>query len=108
MEFDKSTYHSKWSAFKKFLDISREQALQNKVLFSTYRESDVDDKQVLQCRKCGEEGHVAKRCVVKGVLSAATIMKVDDYFKERGREEKGKVSMWEMSFMLAISYLLQI
>ena len=96
MEFDKSTYHSKWSAFKKFLEISREQALQNKVLLSTYRESDVDDKQVLQCRKCGEEGHVAKRCVV---LSAAIIMKVDDYFKERGREEKGKVSIWEMSFM---------
>ena len=39
LEFDKSPYRSKWAGFVKFLEVARNQAVQNKVLLSEYNQS---------------------------------------------------------------------
>ena len=61
LEFDKSTYSTKWDAFTVFLEKSREKALQSKALISTY-EDENEDVQVSTCKKCGLSGHKEKNC----------------------------------------------
>ena len=94
LEFDKSVYHSKWAAFMRFLDISRDQALQNKVLLSSYEKEESDRGQ--SCRRCGGSGHIAKVCPSNGnkAVVAAVISKREDIKnvhvdkKERDVEKK--------------------
>ena len=69
LEFDKSLYRSKWAAFTKFLEVARDQALQNKVLLSGYEKKDQDDT----CHNCGGSGHRANKCPsTKGLRTPTT------------------------------------
>ena len=60
LEFDKSMYRSKWAAFTKFLEVARDQALQNKVLMAGYEQTELDTDKT--CGNCGGSGHKSKRC----------------------------------------------
>ena len=70
LEFDKSLYLSNWDAFIKFLDLSRDKALQSKVLLSSYEDCE------LMCRKCGLNGHKHKNCPT-GVKSHSAKVSTD-------------------------------
>ena len=58
LEYDKSLFRSKWAAFTKFLEIARDQAVQNKVLLAGYEQKDMEGT----CRNCGGVGHRARNC----------------------------------------------
>ena len=60
LEYDKSLFSSKWDALMKFLEVSRDQALQTKVMLCGF-EREKDDKEIV-CRNCGKSGHVEKKC----------------------------------------------
>lgn len=65
LDFDKSVYRSKWAGFTKFMDVARDQALQNKVLLSSYDQPANTDA----CRKCNEV-HGSKKCPVANINSS--------------------------------------
>ena len=72
LEFDKSCFSSKWAGFMKFMEVARDQALQNKVLISCY---------------------VQHSSIVSGSFNAAVVTEVEDDKKERekkARDECGK------------------
>ena len=76
LEFDKSLYKSKWCGFVKYLEIARDQAIQNKVLLSEY---DVKEADII-CRSCGGRGHKANKCTSStshraGHIGAVTVVK---------------------------------
>ena len=76
LEFDKSVYHSKWAGFMRFLDISRDQALQNKVLLSSYLKEETEKD--MTCGRCGGSGHIAKRCPSNKAIVASVTTKRED------------------------------
>ena len=85
LDFDKSSHSSKWSAFMAFLEIARDQALQTKVLMSSY---DHTTESAGGCHKCGKAGHKAKNCPDVKVNSA--IVKSTDGKRDKMKEEKKK------------------
>ena len=91
LEFDKSVYHSKWAGFMKFLDISRDQSLQNKVLLSSYEKEEQNRGTHDQtCRKCGGSGHVAKMCPSNKAVIAAVNVKKDGIANATNNKEEEK------------------
>ena len=88
LDFDKSLYSSKWAALMKFLDVSRDQALQTKVMFSGF---EIDSEKIdkgLSCRNCHADGHIAKNCPNKKAVAASASVKAAGY-----RSEEKKVDM---------------
>ena len=69
LEYDKTPYRSKWAAFIKFLESAREQAVQKKVLLASYESDDPS----VNCRNCGGNGHLAKRCPSNSVQKSSHV-----------------------------------
>ena len=91
MDYDKSLYVDKWAALTKFLEVSRNQALQTKVMLASFdrEKSDKVDKEIT-CRKCGVSGHVAKNCGIKKPFTAtvnSNQVSTDDKKKEFQRQK---------------------
>ena len=88
LEFDKSPYKSKWAGFVKFLEVARDQALQNKVLLSCYAPPATPDS---SCKKCGvNHGH--KKCPSASVNTTnAKPVTPDPNIDKKEREKKARV-----------------
>ena len=90
LDFDKSLYKSKWSAFMQYMEVAREQALQTKVLMAGYeQQSDSGGT----CHKCGKTGHRAKYCTEMRVNAVNANADARDKIKEekkKAKEECGK------------------
>ena len=86
LDYDKGLYSSKWAALMSFLEVSRDQALQTKVMFCSFEQS--KNEREYTCRKCGTMGHIAKNCTSKKVLTASvnTSQVSDDKKKELQRQ----------------------
>ena len=88
MKFEKSKYATKWEALEKFLSIMREQALQTKVLLSTYQGNETEVKAV-KCNNCCSIEHKTKRC--PAAKANTTDGKVDALkLKKKQKEQLGK------------------
>ena len=83
LKFDKSTFNTKWDGLMQFLDTARDQALQTKVLLSTYQGSESDDKAV-ECKKCGSSEHKIKRCPL---IKANAVSAVGDDSEDRAKKK---------------------
>ena len=87
LDYDKSSFSTKWSAFMQFLETAREQALQTKVLMIGYEQSDFNGV----CNKCGKSGHKGKSCTeIK--INNTKVAEVRPYQdeKKKVREAVGK------------------
>jgi hypothetical protein len=92
LKFDKSSYSTKWDALMLFLDIARDQALQTKVLLSTYQGSESENKKE-KCRKCGSSEHRNKKCPhiqANAAIANAEDSKDKKKIKKKLKEECGK------------------
>ena len=86
----------KWAAFTKFLDVARDQALQNNVLLSGYEQKEsVHDT----CTNCGRTGHRSRKCPSAGGQrpnhatvgsSSTTAVTVTDHATKQEREKKAR------------------
>ena len=90
LKFDKSSYQYKWDAFVKFLDQARDQALQTKVLLSSYEDNSSEDS-IHQCKSCNKEHPKNKKCSAKINNGKITVDDNDKKkLKKQKREECGK------------------
>ena len=87
LKFDKGPYKSKWAALIVFLSVARDHALQNKVLLFGMEEKEAE----IICRKCGGNGHVAKKCPVqKATVASLDIRQMDDRKKKEMKDVRDK------------------
>ena len=92
LEFDKNLFRSKWAAFTKFLEVARDQALQNKVLLAGYEQKEMDNT----CSNCGGVGHRPKRCPSGGgqrqghAAVGATVASNGDTSTKQEREKQAR------------------
>ena len=86
LDFDKGIYSSKWAAMMKFLEVSRDQALQTKVMFCSFDQN--KSERDLTCRKCGISGHIAKNCVKKLPSASVNTSQVSDEKKKEMQRMK--------------------
>ena len=85
LKFDKSCFRSKWAGFIKFLELARNQALQNKVLLTNYEQNDAK----IICRKCGGSGHVAKECPTNTAkINNTNFNQVEETSEEKKKEKR--------------------
>ena len=85
LKFEKSAYTSKWNAFMVFLDQSRDQALQTKVLLSSYQVSESEESS--DCRRCGSSNHKTKKCTVRANAVIATGAGSDDESDDKRKKK---------------------
>ena len=89
LEFDKGSYKSKWEAFMKFMDIIREQALQNKVLLSCYEQQPIPASEI--CKKCNAAHGANRKCLNVGAAAANAVNgKVENGNGDADKKEREK------------------
>ena len=101
-DFEKILYPSEWAAFIKFLEVSRNQALETKVLLCGFENDNTDQDKKLDkadhdkkfvCRKCSGLGHKAKDCsspVNKAATHTATASTAAINVEKQKKEKKRK------------------